>query len=111
MSRKICFLIYIIAVVTILISHILNFRPVLREVENVYEQMGNIYIALSSIILSFMLLKQKHSFLIQLGISFVVASIVQVFIAHSPLISVGLLYKAIAYMVYYYLTFQIRFML
>jgi hypothetical protein len=111
MSKKVCFFIYVIALATILISHIIDFRPISSNIENVYTQMSNIYIAISSIILSLLLRKHKFNFLIQLGLAFVVTSIIQVFVAHAPLFSISLLYKVMAYIVYYYLTIQVFYMI
>lgn len=111
MSRKTCFLIYVISLVAILVSYIINFTPVTKEITNIFIQMQNVYLASTAVLLSFIIKKHKHYFLIQLGLSVLTAIIIQIFVSHDPLLSLGLIYKICAYIVYIYLSIQIRYMI
>ena len=111
MPKKTCFLIYVITLPTILISYIINFSPITKEVAEIFLSMQNIYLAITATALSFLLKKQKHYFLLHLGLAVITAVIIQLFIIKGTLISISLLYLIIAYMVYNYLFQQIRYML
>ena len=111
MSKKTCFMIFIAAMVIILASYVLNFAPVTREVNAVFSQMQNIYIAASAVIISLLMSKSKHYWLIMLGIAIIAAGVIQVVVQGSSLMTLALLYKAIAFIVYVYLVALARFML
>jgi hypothetical protein len=111
MSKKTCFTIFVAALVIILASYVLNFAPITREVDAVFAQMQNIYIALSAVIISLLMSKNKHYWLIMLGVSIIAAGIIQVVVQGEALMTIGLLYKALAFIVYVYLVALARFML
>lgn len=111
MSKKTCFMIFAVALVIILASYALNFAPVIREVNAVFAQMQNVYIAVSAIIISFLMSKSKHYWLMMLGVAIVAAAIIQTVVQGGALITIAVLYKAIAFLVYVYLVALIRFML
>ena len=111
MSKKTCFLIYAIALPVILISYIINFSPVTKEVTNIFTSMQNIYLASSSVLLSLIIKKQKYYMLLHLGLAVITAVIIQLFIIKGAVISLSLLYLIIAYMVYNYFYQQIRYMI
>ena len=111
MSKKTCFLIYVIALPTLLISYIINFSPITKEANQIFSSMQNIYLAATATLLSLLLKKQKHYLILELGLSVITAIILQLFIIKGTLISLATLYLMIAYMVYNYLTIQIRYML
>lgn len=110
MSKKTCFVIFAIAIVAILASYAAHFSLVTKEVSAVFAQMQNVYIALSSVILSLIMTKTKHYWLIMLGVSVVVAGAVQILFGGS-LLTIALLYKILAFIVYVYLVALLRFML
>ena len=111
MSKKTCFLIFIAAMVTILTSYVLNITPVTKEISNTFIQMQNIYIAIASIASALLFIKNKHYWLIMIGLALIIASIVQVLLLNGSLISIALLYKIIASFVYMYLVTLTRYML
>lgn len=111
MSKKTCFIIFLIALGTILVSYLLNFVPVIRETNMIFAQMQNVYIAVSAIVLALVLAKNKYYWLIMLALALIVAALIQVLIAGGTVMSVAVLYKAIAFMVYAYLITLARFML
>ena len=111
MSKKTCFMIFIAALVIILASYALNYSPVIREVNAVFAQMQNVYIAASAIIISFLMSKSRHYWLMMLGIAIVAAAVVQTVVQGGALMTIGLLYKAVAFLVYVYLVALIRFMI
>lgn len=110
MSRKTCFMIFIAAVVVIMASFVIGFSPITSEVAKVFAQMESVYIALPAVITALLLSKQKHYWLIMLGLALIIAAVVQLVITGGTLISMALLYKTIAVIVYVYLICLIRFM-
>lgn len=110
MSRKTCFMIFIAAVVIIMASFVAGFSPVTREVSNVFAQMCGLYLALAAVITSLLLSKQKHYWLIMLGIAVVASVLIQLLIVGGSLMTVALLYKIIAFIVYAYLIQLMRYM-
>ena len=111
MSKKTCFLIYVIAIPTILISYIINFAPITNEISHIFSSMQNPYLASAATILSLLPQKTKHYLVYHLGLSIITVAIISLFITHTPLISLTTIYLIISYMVYNYLTLQIRYML
>lgn len=111
MSKKTCFMIFIASLVIILTSYVLHFSVVTKEVGRVFAQMQSIYIALSAVIIALILAKTKHYWLLMLGIAVVVAAVVQVLVLGGALMTVALLYKVIAFLVYAYLVMLVRYML
>ncbi len=110
MSRKTCFMIFIAAVIIIMASFVAGFSPVTREVSNVFAQMCGLYLSLAAVITSLLLSKQKHYWLIMLGIAVVAAVLIQLLIVGGSLMTIALLYKIIAFVVYAYLIQLMRYM-
>lgn len=110
MSRKTCFMIFIAAVIVIMASFVAGFSPVTSEVSKVFAQMCGLYLALAAVIASLLLSKQKHYWLIMLGIAVVVAVLIQLLVVGGSLMAVALLYKIIAFIVYAYLIQLMRYM-
>lgn len=110
MSKKMCFTIFVIALIVILMSFVLKFAPVTREVNAVFAQMCNIYLALSAIIISLILAKTKHYWLTMIALALLTAAVIQVVVLGGALMSVALLYKFIAFLVYVYIITLIRYM-
>ncbi len=110
MSRKTCFMIFIAAVVVIMASFVAGFSPVTKEVSKVFAQMCGLYLALAAVITSLLLSKQKHYWLIMLGIAVVAAVVIQLLVVGGSLMTVALLYKIIAFIVYAYLIQLMRYM-
>ena len=110
MSRKTCFMIFIAAVVIIMASFVAGFSPVTREVSNVFAQMCGLYLALAAVITPLLLSKQKHYWLVMLGIAVVAAVLIHLLIVGGSLMTVALLYKIIAFVVYVYLIQLMRYM-
>lgn len=110
MSRKTCFMIFIVAVVVIMASFVAGFSPVTREVSKVFTQMCGLYLSLSAVTTSLLLSKQKHYWLIMLGIAVVAAIAIQLLVVGGSLITIALLYKIIAFVVYAYLIQLMRYM-
>ena len=103
-------MIFIVALVAIMASFVAGFSPVTREVTNVFAQMCGVYLALAAVITSLLLSKQKHYWLIMLGIAVVTAVLIQLLVVGGSLMTVALLYKIIAFVVYAYLVQLMRYM-
>ena len=111
MSKKACFIVFVISLVTILVSHILGINVVNKEVALVWGQMQNVYIALTAIICSIFVSKTKHYWLIMIGLATITAAVVQTLVLHQALITIGLLYKIIAFLVYAYFFILCKYMI
>lgn len=110
MSRNACFKIFIVALISILSSFVIGFVPVTSHISSIFAQMQNMYIAISAVIIALLLKKQKHYWLIMLGVAVIVAIVIQLFIVESSVLSLALLYKICAFIVYVYLIKLIQFM-
>jgi hypothetical protein len=111
MSKKVCFRIFAVSLIIILASFIINFAPVTSEISKVFTQMQNIYLSVSAVVIALLLKKQRHYWLIMIGIAVIASIIIQLLIAGGSLLTIALLYKIIAFIIYVYLTVLIRYML
>jgi len=111
MSKKTCFMIFVISIITILAAYIFNITTITVPVNNIFSSMQNPYIAGISILISLLLNKQKYYWLIMIGCAVIIAIIIQLFILNSSFVILAIIYKASAILVYAYLTSLIRFML
>lgn len=111
MSRKTAFMIFVASVIVIMASFVANFSPVTREVSNVFTQMCGLYLSLAAVITSLLLSKQKHYWLVMLGIAVVASVLIQLIVVSGSLMTVALLYKIIAFIVYVYLVQLMRYMM
>ena len=111
MSRKACFLIFVISLVTILAAYIFKFSIVTKEVGTTFAEMQNIYIALASVITAVLLAKSKHYWLIMIGMAVIISIVTHVVIAGGTLMTIALLYKILASLVYIYLVQLVRYMI
>lgn len=111
MSRKTCFMIFIAATVIIMASFVAGFAPVTSEVSKVFAQMCGLYLTLAAVITSLLLSKQKHYWLIMLGIAVVASVLIQWLIVGGSIMTIALLYKIIAFIVYVYLVQLMRYMM
>lgn len=103
-------MIFIAAVIVIMASFVAGFSPVTNEVSKVFAQMCGLYLALAAVITSLLLSKQKHYWLIMLGIAVVASVLIQLLVVGGSLMTVALLYKIIAFIVYAYLIQLMRYM-
>lgn len=109
MSKKTCFMIFVIAVIAIIAAFILKIGAVTSEVEAVFAAMKNPYVAGAAVILALLLNKQKHYWLLMLGCALIAAVAIQLLFGGAFALW-PIAYKAIAFMVYVYLIALIRFM-
>lgn len=111
MSRRTCFMIFVAALVVIMASYIFNFSPVTVHVGKTFSAMQGIYLALSAIIISLLLVKQKYYWLLILGCAVLAAILIQWLVVGGAVMSIALLYKIAAFVVYAYLIMLIRHMM
>ena len=110
MSKKVCFRIFVISLSVILAAYVANLALITKEVNAVFTQMQNLYVALSAVILSLLMTKTKHYWLIMLGVAVLAAGIIQAVLAGGTLLSIALLYKIMAFIAYVYLVALVRYM-
>lgn len=103
-------MIFIAAVIVIMTSFVANFSPVTGEVSKVFTQMCGLYLSIAAVITSLLLSKQKHYWLIMLGIAVIASILIQLFVVGGSLLTIALLYKIIAFIVYVYLVQLMRYM-
>lgn len=111
MSKKTCFMIFVVAVIAIIAAFILKLSAITAPVNATFAMMKNPYIAGSAVVLALLLNKQKHYWLLMIGCAVICAVLVQLFVVGGSLTSWSVVYKAAAFLVYAYLTALIRFML
>ncbi len=110
MSRRSSFIIFIIATIVMMASFVINFSPVTAPVARTFAAMQNMYIALTAVIASLLLIKQKYYWLEMLGVAVIAAIIIEVVVLSGTLMSLAVLYKIIAIAVYAYWIQLMRFM-
>lgn len=110
MSKKSCFVIFIIILWAVLASYVAKIGIITKETNAIFANMQNIYVAISAVLISLLVSKSKHYWLIMLGIA-VIASIVIELVLGGTVISLAVLYKIIAFIVYVYLVMLSRYML
>lgn len=109
MSRKTCFMIFVIAVIAVIAAFILKISAVTSQVEAVFTAMKNPYVAGSAIILALLLNKQRHYWLLMLGCAVIAAIVIQLVFGGAFALW-PIVHKALAFMVYVYLIALIKFM-
>ena len=77
MSKKICFRTFAISLIVVLASFILNFTPITSEISNIFTQMQNIYLSISAVVIALLLKKQRHYWLVMIGIAVITCIIIQ----------------------------------
>lgn len=110
MSRRSSFIIFIIATIVMMASFVINFSAVTAPVARTFAAMQNMYIALTAVIASLLLIKQKYYWLEMLGVAVIAAIIIEVVVLSGTLVSLAVLYKIIAIAVYAYWIQLMRFM-
>lgn len=111
MSRKTCFLIFVIALIALIAAFLFKINVITSHAMAIFAAMKNPYIAGSAIILAVLLSKQKYYWLLILACAIIAAVLVQMFVVGGALAFWPLLYKTLAFMVYAYLILLIRYML
>lgn len=110
MSRRSSFIIFIIATIVVMTSFVLNFSTVTAPVSHTFTAMQNMYLALTAVIASLLLIKQKYYWLEMLGVAVIAAIIIEVVVLSGTLMSMAVLYKIVAIAVYAYWIQLMRFM-
>ncbi len=111
MSKKTCFMIFVVSVIVIMAAYILRIGAVTAQVEQVFSAMRSPYIAGAAVVLALLLNKQKYYWFIMLGCAVLTAVLVQLFVVGGSLAALALVYKTVAFLVYAYLVALIRFMI
>lgn len=111
MSKKTCFMIFVIAVVALIAAFILKISALTTPAVLIFGNMKNPYIAVGAIILSLLLNKQRHYWLLMSACAVIAAILIQIFVIGGTLAFWPILYKTAAFLVYAYLITLIRFMI
>lgn len=111
MSKRTCFMIFIVALVVIMASFVFSFGMVTKPVNEVFGAMKGMYLAIAALVISLLLLKQKYYWLLILGCALLAALLIQYFIVGGSILTIAVLYKVVAFVVYAYLVQLVRFMI
>ena len=111
MSKQTCFMIFIAALVVIMASFISGFGVVTAPVSETFGPMKGLYLTISALVVSLLILKQKYYWLLILGCAVVAAVLIQLLIVGGSVMSIAVLYKIAAFAVYAYLVQLVRFMI
>lgn len=111
MSKKACFLTFVIATTLIMACFVLNFSPVTSHVSAVFSAMQGIYLSVIAIITALLLHKQKFYWLIILGCAILASVIIQYFVMGGAIFTVAVLYKIVAFTVYAFWVLLMRYMI
>lgn len=110
MSKKVCFKIFIFALVGIMVSFIINFAPVTSVVSSVFSEMQNMYLSIIAVLSASLMKKNRHYWLTMFGLALIVAVALEFFIGSGNIISIAIIYKILAFVVYTFLVRLILFM-
>lgn len=111
MSKKTCFTIFVVAIIAIITSFILNISTVKTPVESIFHAMKHPYLAIPALVIALLLRKQKHYLLLMIGCATITAIILQMFVLGTSFAILPIIYKIVAFIVYAYLITLIRFMI
>lgn len=111
MSKKTCFMIFVIAVIALIVAFMLKISAITVPANSIFAAMKSPYIAGSAFILALLLNKQKHYWLIMLACAILAAVLIQLFVVGSTLALWPVVYKAAAFLTYAFLITLIRFMI
>ena len=110
MSKKVCFKIFIFALIGIMISFVINFSPVTSVVSSIFSEMQNLYLSITAVAVSCVLKKNRHYWLTLFGIALIAAFVLEFFVGSGSFISIAIIYKILAFVVYAFLVRLVIFM-
>ena len=110
MSKKVCFKIFIFALIGIIASYVVKFSPVTSIVSSIFEEMCGLYLSIAAVILAFVIKKNRHYWLTMCGLALIVAIALEFFVGSGNIISLAIIYKILAFVVYAFLVRLIIFM-
>ena len=110
MSKKVCFKIFIFALIGIMTSFVIKFSPVTSVVSNIFFEMCGLYLSISAIVLAFLTKKNRRYWLTMFGIALIAAIALEFFVGSGNIISIAIIYKILAFVVYAFLARLIIFM-
>ena len=111
MNKKMCFWIFIAAVITIVAGFLLNIGVIKSVTKDVLADMGGFYVCASGVLLGIFLAKNKYYWLLLIACAIVAAILIHLFVLGSLGSVYALAIRAVAIMAYGYLTALIRFMI
>ncbi len=92
-------------------SFIFGFGVVTVPVSETFAAMKGLYLAIAALVVSLLLLKQKYYWILILGCAVVAAVLLQLLVVGGSVMSIVVLYKIAAFVVYSYLVQLVRFLL
>ena len=110
MSKKMCFKIFIFALIGILVSFVINFKPVTSVVSSIFSEMQGIYLSIIAVVSALLMKKNRHYWLTMFGLALIVAVALEFFVGSGNIISIAIIYKILAFVVYTFLVRLIIFM-
>jgi hypothetical protein len=110
MSKKVCFKIFIFALIGVMTSFVIKFNPVTSVVSSIFFEMQGLYLSIISVISALLIKKNRHYWLTLFGIALIVAIGLEFFVGSGNIISLAIIYKILAIVAYAFLSRLILFM-
>lgn len=111
MNRKMCFLIFVVAAITIVAGFLLNIGAIKSVTKEIFSDMQGFYVCAAGIIIGLLLYKHNYYWLLLIGCAIVAAILIHLIVLGGLGTVHALAIRAAAVMAYGYLTALIRFMI
>ena len=111
MSRKSYLATLVIALIAILAAFVFNYTPLTSEISKVFGAMQILWLAGSASLISLALVKKSGYLLLSLGAAVIAAILIQWLVVGGTILSIELIYKVIAYLVYAYLIYLLHYVI
>jgi len=111
MNKKMCFSIFVAAVITIIVGFLLNIGIIKNVTREIFTDMQEFYVCASGIAIGLLLYKNKYYWLLLIGCAIFVAVLIHLLLLGGLGSFQAMAIRAVAIMAYGYLTALIRFMM
>ena len=111
MNKKMCFMIFVAAVIVIIAGFLFNIGVIKSITREVFADMSGFYACAAGVLLGILLSKNKYYWLLLIPCALIAAALIQFFVVGSISNIHALLIRTAAVMAYGYLTALIRFLI
>ena len=111
MNKKMCFMIFVAAVITVIAGFLLNIGIIKSVTRDIFADMQGFYACASGVVFGILLAKNKYYWLMLIACAIVASILIHLFVFGSVGSLYSLAIRAVAIMAYGYLTALIRFMI
>lgn len=111
MNKKMCFLIFVAAIITIIAGFLLNIGIIKSITKEILADMQGFYVCAAGVAIGLLLYKHKYYWLLLIGCAIIAAVLIHLLVLGGLGSVHALAIRAVAVMAYGYLTALIRFMI